>query len=482
MAKLNALQSARELDDFEESITTSREPQVEPFGQDLNQLRQNKAPDSGDSEQKTYEEYFQQEKDRMDRQVKYAGNPQAMASARPEGPVEPASTAKEKPPGGWLSRLPLPRRRRPQPADQGNIQSSKEAPRDGTGEGTRKQLAKKTADTIKQKLSREAFKKILASLIANPYFWIAAIGIVLIIVLAAVAFSFFGLINTGKTPSVTGRGGPVLVDPKTNFGTVKQVLTLAGEQTVAGKSIDDTTTGIKTNLQQIKQDITTQNPANKDTIVRYIDAAIGSLDILQSSKTEENASKFLTSMADYFNYLEDDSPIFPNDASHATQYPVKSATSLVFNADLHGNSYLHPDLIESSNVYITDSSNKEKCDAVDISVNGSDKSILPIFAGEVIDVGDDGAGGKRIAIKNGDYSINYIHLLNVSKNKGDTVALTDVLGTAKTNHIQLETMYQDKCLVTTHGDMIDHATKNRKHENWGGYLWDRIVTKFHIGS
>lgn len=408
-------------------------------------------------------------------------SPQEKAGALPKPAPNLVKTAKEAPPGGWLERV---RRRLPQ---RSVAKTGGETAGKATGEMARqasKQIASQISNAIK-KAAVAAAKKIAMSLAANPYFWLIVGGILLAIILFAVAFSLIR--NDSTRPSVRGKTPTIQVNPKTDWATISQVLKLAGDQTVADQSINESLDNFSKYLKDIEEDINTKNPANKDAFLRQLTLTKEALILLKGTKSPANAKSFLTELGKLSDLVEDNFDPYPNDASHATRIPVEG-TIPSFNQALHGNSFLYPQKTtgKANDVYTTDNAGEDKCDAVDVGARPG-SNVYPIFAGEVIsdpekpaESSDGTSDGKFITIKDGDYTATYIHLIGLSKKRGERIEIAEALGQVRTNHIQIEIMHKGNCLVTTHADQIDHGMKDRRHEKWGDYLWDRIKTKFNL--
>lgn len=469
MAELNSLASAQEIDAFEEQLTRKEQ---EPFGQDLNTF------DNNNQNQNIIENIPKNEPEKSS--VPNSG-PQAEAS---ESPVPPPKSPKEeaspeKPPGG-LARVRNVFRRGP---DAHNTES---APGGETKTGEAARLARKQlTDRATQAIKRWAAKRWAAVLATSPITWvIIGIGLLIAIVLFIVAISYLGTLST-KKPSTSGGAQLIAIKPLDDAGALQNFLKLSGDKTVTEQVINETTSTMKKNLIETKDlEAVKANPA----LVKQIDTALGSLSILEGTKSQESAKAFLTDLGKVYDSMEGNIPTWTVDSSNPTRLPV-SGTVTLFNSDLHGNSFLRNDAIDNNNVYIRSDDGQEKCDAVDIGVTMGE-SIFPIFGGKIVDVSSDGdtnSGEKVIITSNdGKYTALYAHVQYSSKKKDDTIVTTEPLGIAKTNNIQIEifstdpTTKENSCLVTTHADLIDHALSSRRHQDWGGYLWDRVVKTFNL--
>ena len=302
--------------------------------------------------------------------------------------------------------------------------------------------------------------------------------IVLITLGIAVAISFLAGLN-GMPNAVTGHDQPQLVNPsiKGDQDVIKQTLALAGDRTASTEIIDNGLDKIQQNMLTLKDQYSTNTDSVSVDIVNKIGLVSNSIDTLKATKNPANAKTFLTQLTNLDNEIEDTFPVFhQGDATFPTKSPVLTK-NLVFNATLHGGSKMRPEHVDNHGVFTA--YDKGTCDAVDVSAD-ADSLIYPIFAGTVAAVGTDGSDGQRIVIQNGDYRMVYAHLLDVPFSKGAEVRIDQSIGKVKKDHVQLEAIFQRMCLTTTFGDLLDHSKAKPKNENLGGYLWDRIVEKFHI--
>lgn len=350
----------------------------------------------------------------------------------------------------------------------------------------------------KAAVKKAAAKAVAKFLAANPYTWvIVGIGLVLIIILFVVGISYMGTVNS-KKPSTSG-GTPIIkVEPKEQTAVLQNIARLTGNKNVTDQAINETIVPMRTTLTAAKDLEIVKNDA---VLSKQIDTTLGALGVLEGNKTVENAQSFLTEMGKVYNLMEGNIPIWPT-GTLPTRMPVNNPIT-IFNNDLHGNSFLRNDPSDNHNVYIRGEEGQEKCDAVDIGVKTGD-AIYPIFGGKVLDVSSDGSNdgdGKKVVVNSSDgkYTALYAHIQYPTKytkdssgktisstdlKKGDSIAITEPLGIAKTNNIQIEVFYTEnninRCLVTNHADMIDHALTARRHQDWGGYLWDRVKTTFNL--
>jgi murein DD-endopeptidase MepM/ murein hydrolase activator NlpD len=303
-------------------------------------------------------------------------------------------------------------------------------------------------------------------------------GVLVIGIAIAIIIPFSLLSGLKQSPNpLTGHDQPKLVDPIANQDIIRQTLANAGDTSAAAAIIDSSADKMKQDNLGLRDVYASKTDETSKAIVSKIDLLNTSIDTLKASKTPANATAFLTRLSDLDDAIENTFESFhPNDAGYPTKMPVPSA-NLTFNAELHGGSKLRPDHVDNNGVYTA--YDQGVCDAVDLSASQTDP-VYPIFQGVVADVSSDGADGQKVVIQNGDYRMLYAHLTNVNIKVGDTVNLTTSLGNPKINHIQIEAIYRDQCLTTTYSDLIDHNKKTPKHDQFGGYLWDRIVEKFHI--
>lgn len=325
--------------------------------------------------------------------------------------------------------------------------------------------------------AKAAWTKLLAG---GPTVWIiATLSIILIIILFVVGLSYMSTISSDK-PSITGGTPPQPVKPIEDRELIETLLRLNGDKTVTEKITEEGAKKMTESIEIMKKDATAKNLPNASEIIKQADSALSSLTILQSNNTQENAQKFLDEAKTLFNLIEDVVLLYPIDTTRRTRYPIERANkAFVFNNDLHGFSFLHKEAVPSHNVYVRDSEGGEHCDAVDVGTE-INETVYPIFGGTVENVSTDGSDGQKIMIRDGDYVALYAHLKNVTKKKGDPISIEESVGLAKNNNIQIEIVYKEACLVTTHADMIDHASVNGAHDAWGGYLWDRIVNRFSL--
>ena len=363
------------------------------------------------------------------------------------------------------------------------------------GEGAASTAGKAASQT--GKLAAQAGKAI-ATGFARAVAWIIAGGwpvwVALAVILIAVAFvlgiSYMGTISSTK-PSTSGGTRLIAVDPKTDAAALQNLLKLSGEKSVTDQTINDALDKMKADLLTTKED-----PAVKTNtaLTKQIDSALSSLALLQGTKSLEASQNFLNQLKSMYNLMEGNIPVWQA-AAGPTVSPSQEAIT-VFNSERHGNSFLINESVPNNNVYTTSSSGK--CDAVDIGVTvGS--NIMPIFGGKVAkDPDSDGKEGKKVIITSDDgkYTALYAHVQSPVKTgsdgkttplkKGDSLSVLEPLGAAFTNNVQIEVYYNNPdtkkstCLVTNHADLIDHAMKNRSHEQWGGYLWDRIKRTFNL--
>lgn len=407
-------------------------------------------------------------------------SPMEEAGASPSAPPKtPKEEAIQRPPGGWARRV-FRRGKTNQVSPEGKGEASGT---EGAAKQTTKQITDRAAKAIK-KLASQAVKKLAASIAANPVTWaIVGVGLIIIIILFIVGLSYMGTINS-PGPSTSGGKPLIEVKPKdvADANALQKLLKLGGDKTIADQAVNEAASAMKKNLLDTKD---LDAVKNNIALTKQIDTALGSLAILEGSKSQESAKTFLTDLGGAYNLMEGNIPTWATSVG-PTRLPV-AGTVTVFNNDLHGNSFLKTDAVPNHNVYIRGNTDQEKCDAVDIGVTAGE-AIYPIFGGKVADVGTDGDGseGKKVIVTSNDgkYTALYAHIKTPTKNKGDVILTTEPLGIAKTNNIQIEVYYTDdtgnNCLVTNHADMIDHALASRRHQDWGGYLWDRIKTTFNL--
>ena len=442
----------------------------EPFGQDLNGLQMQQE----DSEKRRVaKEILQNEPAQQPEGV----GPQAQASAKPR--VD-ASQEELKPtnkiPGGPARKLA----RRGPGVDKAVTAAGGQA--EGAGE-TVKQGAKQLSKAAK-KAASQAVKKLAARLaLANPVtLVIIGVGLMLVTLAFVIGISYIGRVSTTR-PSASGGTALVPVNLKTDAGALQNFMKLTGDKTVSDKVSNETNSAMRKKLLDFKESETAKNDP---VLTKQIDAALGALDILSATKATESAQAFLKELGEVYNLMEGSVPVWA--ASESTRLPINGAVTS-FNDDRHGNSFLRPEAVGGHNVYLGSNDGQTKCDAVDIGVTAGD-AIYPVFGGKVLDVSSDGdeSGGKKVVVTSNDgkYTVLYAHLKSVTKAKNDAILIIEPLGVAKTNNVQIEVFYTDptsqenNCLVINHADMIDHASTARRHQNWGGYLWDRIVKTFNL--
>lgn len=308
--------------------------------------------------------------------------------------------------------------------------------------------------------------------------WIIIIGggggLIVVIIAIAIPFSFLSALGGHGPNAVIGHTQPQLVNPIENKDVVRQTLALAGDATASSDITDSGLTKAQEGILTTRDQYASKTDSASLDIVNKIDLVTASIATLKATKAPANATAFLDRLAELDDAIEGTFAAFSVDSP--TKSPVLTK-DLVFNTELHGGSKLRPDHVDNNGVYTA--YDQGVCDAVDLSAD-SDSLIYPIFAGTIINVSDDGTDGKKVVIQNGDYQMLYAHLTDVPFAEGTAVGIDKSIGKVKIDHIQIETIYQHTCLTTTYGDLIDHAKVKPRHDNIGGYLWDRIVEKFHI--
>ena len=475
----------------EDDIKNAEQPSQEPFGVPLDETGKKthgKSPSSAFTEGISDEEY---ETISRKQNAKYseAENNQRVVRPQTEADTPPAplpkspkeEAAPEKPPGGkvmnFLNRIPGLNRTKSRNEDR-----TKTSPEDeSSSEDNTKRNVAKLAESVQK--AKKWIKGIgMAIKAGGPVLWIIlAVGLILIIIFFIVGLSYFG--STGK--NVSSSGGTILraVDAKTDAPKLENFLKLTGDTSVADTTRREATRSIKNDLLNAKD----QPPIKGDTaLTTAADKAINALSVLEGTTvTSANVTGAVTPLEEFYDLLEGTTPVWQASAG-PTRLPV-AGTVTTFNTELHGYSFLNSAQVNNHNVYIRSNDGKEQCDAVDIGVTLNDK-IYPMFGGTITDISSDGNGdtSKKIVVTStdGKYTALYAHLLPGEKNKGDTITIADELGLAVTNNVQIEVYYTDgtgnSCLVTNHADFLDHALKSRRHADWGGYLWDRIVKTFNL--
>lgn len=411
-----------------------------------------------------------------------SSGPQKQASEQPEAPPQLHKSVKQKPFGGWARRI---FRRGSKTPEGVNEVSSGEDGAAGVAAGSRlkgKGLQEKAIAAIK-KIAGPAIKKIAVSFAANPYVWLIVGGSIGALIILIVALSLLGLISS-KKPSTTGGTPPVYAEPQKDWNKIEHLLKLSGEQDITSQEINSSLDEVQANLKKMEDDVTLKSPANKDTILLKIAEVKNDVDVLRSDKTKDRAITLLTDLGSLYDLFEDPFPVYAG----ITGLPVRNVNQFVTNISLHGKSFLRPEADAFNNVYVSDDDNNARCDALDLGVTADSASddakatVYPIFNGRIETISDDGAGGKMVLVSDGDWKIVYIHLEEINKNTGEQISISEPLGTAKGANIQLEFIYKNKCLVTTHGDMINHGMQDRKSDSWGDYLWERVKVKFKLGT
>ncbi len=489
LAKLNSLQTRREIDDFEKSLSGSRglpylnddeisdeeydrqftRPE-ETFGQPVVENPQRPQKTRGQIEK----EEVEKEAGQPSRPAPQNASPIEKAGQAPAPAPEQKTSAKEEVPGGPARRRLWPRRNRTNNTNTTDSQVPQQN-RGNASNNSRNQLLNRAQEAAK-KYAQAAYKKVALALATNPWTWIIIlITVIIAIILFVLGLSLIGIFSNNKVPSANGGTTPAYVDSKNSSDrkALNTLMKLTGNDTFAEEEINETLNNVKEHINNIKNDPAV---AADQTISKKADVALAQLEVLRSNKTTDNSIKFIALVKELYDLIEDVAPVYTGQ----TRLPVET-TSFTFNNDLHGYSFLRPDPVDNHNVYIRDERNSEKCDAVDIGTTIGDP-VYPIFGGKIVDISNDSDNGnsKKIMVKDGNFVVLYAHISNVTKNKGDYIAINETLGAAASNNIQIEVVINNVCLVTTHGDMLDHAQSTALHKDWGGYLWDRIVKKFNL--
>lgn len=469
----------------------------EPFGQDLGPEKED-----DDEKQQAARQVIQSEPAKPN----VPGNgPQAKASATPPTPpVSPKEAATpEKPPGGW-ARNTINRFRGAGKAKTpvgGGTGGAATAEGEGAASAAAKtgQAAAKTGQMAAKagKAIASGFVKLWQAIVAGgPVVWIiVGVGIILIIILFIVGLSYIGTI--GKNVGASGGTALQQVNAKTDAGMLNSFAKQTGVIGASSEAAKRTSSEISTLMATA-----TEDPAVKDNaeLKNAAKVATDAAATLAATPTTANATALTTAVINFYNLLEGEVPVWiSTPASGSTRMPVATITAETkFNTGLHGFSFLNTAQTDNHNVYIRSEDDKEKCDAVDIGV-ASDTAVFPIFGGKVKDVSSDGLDAKKVIITStdGKYTALYAHIKNSVKvnnsttpptstdlKVGDDLNITESIGIAASNNIQIEIYYtngaDNKCIVTNHADMIDHALTTKRHEDWGGYLWDRIVKTFGL--
>lgn len=494
LTKLNSLQSARDIDNYERSLqeseglpfadnNTSDEEydkyfstaRNEPFGQDLGPEKEE------NDKQRLAEQVLKQEQNKPGQAET---SPQARAGATPKAPPEsPKEEASpEEPKGGWarnaLNRFRGTGKAKP-PVGTGTAGATA-AEGEATASATAKtgQIAARAGKAI-----ASGFVRLWQAIVAGgPVVWIIlGVGLILLIIFFVLGLSNMGL--GGKDVSFSGGTNLRAVDSKDDVASLSNFLKLAGDTTIASETINKSVADIKANNNNAKE---LDGIKENSDLVNSIDVANAAFDRLAGSQTQANAQAALVAQSNVYNLLEGVIPIWQA-SDGPTRKPVASDIT-VFNNDLHGFSFLNNAQKDNHNVYIRSEDGKEQCDAVDIGVE-TGTSIFPIFGGKILDVstdGEEGAESRKIIIQSasGKYTALYAHITSPVKNIGESISTTEPMGASFGNNIQIEVFYTGStgniCLVTNHADLIDHAMSTRRHQSWGGYMWDRIVKTFSL--
>lgn len=466
----NIISDQEEASDLPDEEAGHAEELPEPFGQDLNQIeRQNQ-------NRRATKEIIKNEPKKSE--VPTDG-PQAEASKDPTPP--PTTRTERELPGGLARRL----MRRGGGLDKKDAGSQEKTGAKGAAKQEAKQLAQQAIKNAIRKAAAQAVARLAAM---NPITWvIIGIGLVLVIIAFIVGIAYMGTLNS-KLPSTSGGTKLISVDPKKDTGTLLNFMKLTGETSVTDQAINNSLSSIKTNLMATKD---LPEIKTNDAIVKQIDKTLGALAILEGNKSTGNSEIFLTELKKVYDITEGIIPVWNTQVAGPTVFPVKSITSstvVVTNTALHGFSFLNNSQTDNHNVYTRSEDGKEQCDAVDVGVTAGE-GVYPIFGGKIMDLSSDGdetGDSKKIIVKSfdGRYTALYAHIQAATKKQGDDITNADLLGIAKGNNIQIEIIYtennESSCLVTNHADLIDHALSSRRHQDWGGYLWDRIVTTFNM--
>ena len=457
----------------------------EPFGQDLNSL------EDKNQKQRAANQILQNEPAKSRGTL---SGEQAKVSAPPQADTSEISLKpKNETPGGRAMNA-LRRIRGGNKANTSGEAGAEGATAGGTGNAAAqagKQFANKAAKAIKDG-TKQLGKKIIQAIIkGGPVVWIiCGVGLILIIILFVLGLSYMGTINK----NVGASGGTALrqVNAKDDAGMLNNFAKQIGGTTATTEATKSAAADIATYMTSAKEDPAVKGNTALETAAK---TAADAAATLAASPTTENATALTTTLTTFYNLLEGDIPVWPT-ALGSTRMPVTTITAdTKFNSSIHGFSFLNNAQTDNHNVYIRSDDGKEMCDAVDIGVP-LDTPVFPIFGGNVKEVSSDGNGASKVIITSSDgkYTALYAHITNLVKTMpdgsshdlkaGDSLVVTEQIGTAISNNIQIEVYYTDStgnsCLVTNHADMLDHALTAQRHADWGGYLWDRIVKTFNL--
>lgn len=322
---------------------------------------------------------------------------------------------------------------------------------------------KKLVDQFKKKFTKEALAALWKLLL--PYMPWIILGLVILIGGIILFASMAQKAGSGAAGSTMHQE----VDTAADADLLQKVMLATGDTETKTNLNNQIFPDIQKKLTSLKDNADSGNQQKIDDTLLKIDKYISSNDPTLGKEIVSDVKDILTSLGTQAPTI-----------TVPTRTPLDKITD--YNYYLHYGTPLRPEMPTDGTGHATYMNTGEgKADAVDLyTAKGSD--IFPIFAGQIVDISDDGTGHKKIIIKNGLYKILYANFdpisgLKTGQNIDTKSSIGKVVDINGQSQIHLELSYQDKPIVTTELDKIDYKDSQR---TWGEYLWQNMMKVLNL--
>jgi murein DD-endopeptidase MepM/ murein hydrolase activator NlpD len=328
-----------------------------------------------------------------------------------------------------------------------------------------KEARKKILDGIKKKFSKEALAAFWKAI--SPYMPWIILGIVTLLIGIAIMSGITADAGTGKAGSTFKKPA----DPVTDSAAIEKTIIAAGDKETVAKVNDQTFTDIQKQLTQLEPSaVKNSSPISKATKDKITETST-KINQYLAKKDPVLGREIITSVKSILESTNEQAPAI----AVKTRLPLETISG--FNWELHYGTPLRKEMLTGETGHSTYMYYGEgKADAVDLYTNQS-ALVYPMFDGQIVNISDDGAGHKKVVIKNGDYELLYAHI-DLEKNIGQGTKVTtdksigQVATISEQSQLHLELSCGGIPIITTLLDKLNYEQTVGK--SWGEFLWTHI--------
>lgn len=335
----------------------------------------------------------------------------------------------------------------------------------------------------------------IGALFSSAPAWVPVVFIILGILIIVGAVVIF--LKARSTPNANGASPTIAADPITERPWFQRALLLAGDQDIAQKMTEEILVGLETDLSGLENDMqrqpyssypegTKNQISQKITEIRALISRFRTIKVVGTER-KTIADEIVVKLKEIIELFSPAPFYYSTGPGKSTAYPVRPSTIKGYTNTLHCETRIRPSG-DCGKHRTFHQFKKDAADAVDIFAP-SGTPIYAAFSGEVIKKGN--SSGIYLKIRGTDaegktFLAVYAHM-NTNLREGNTVNAGDEIGTMypltiSSPHLHFELYCNERAVVTTNEDVIDHSKSDKKYETIGEYLYVRMLNVLHLAQ